>query len=466
MVTIQHSADISPYAKAVSRILLVVALATCLHGPARAQSVSSVGSLVLSGVTVLNVDGTPPRIDVDVIIEKDRIVAIGPVGRQRPRNATIARLAGAFIIPGLWDMHVHMSRYAAPLLVANGVTSVRDMGGNLVAIDWMRRAIESDALTGPTIYRVGPFVDGGKPGLPDRILVSSASEGKAVADFLASLHVDAIKVHSGVPRDAYFSLLAEAKRLHLPVVGHAPVALTAEEISNAGQRSIEYMSSIAGGRLNALMSGGMNGKDAFDTVERELPSLSKLFVRNGTWIDPTFVAERVSTNRAAFAAANDPRRNAVPLSTRQSWDRTWPLETESPASLARKQNYLTTQMRWATSMRASGVKFLAGTDLGVRDIYPGSSVHDELELMVQAGFTPAQALETATRNPAIVMERDKIQGSVRAGMLADLVVLDGNPLEDIANVRRIRAVILRGRMFDRTQLDALIAEAARAAAIP
>jgi len=363
----------------------------------------------------------------------------------------------------LWDMHVHLQPYAAPLLVANGVTTVRDMGGNLVAIDWLRRAIASGRTIGPTILRVGPFVDGGKPGLADRLLVSTKEEGADAARYLATLHVDAIKVHSGVPRDAYFALLAEAKRLSVPVVGHTPVALTAAEVSNAGQLTIEHMSSVAGGRMNALLAKGVSGAQMMDTIEREAPALYRTFIRNGTWIDPTFVAEYAGAERADLAARADRRRDAVPASVRQSWERTWPLAAESETAVTRKRNYFQTQLRWAAAMRVAGVRFLAGTDLGVRDIYPGSSLHDELEWLVKIGFSPLEALRAATENPAMVVRRARTSGSVDIGKVADLVVLDANPIADINNARKIRYVVLSGRLLDRQRLDSLIADAERAA---
>jgi imidazolonepropionase-like amidohydrolase len=419
--------------------------------------------LILAGATIIDVTGKPPRSKVDIVIQGERIVDIVEAGRPRPTNAQVVDVSGTFMIPGLWDMHVHLHAYATPLLVAKGVTTVRDMGGDLVAIDWMRRAIESGRTIGPAIFRVGPFVDGGKPTLPNRLLVSTKEEGADAARYLATLHVDAIKVHSGVPRDAYFGLVAEAKRLGLSVVGHAPVTVMAAEASNAGQRTIEHMSSVAGGRLNALLARGLSGQQAMDTVEREAPALYGTFVRNGTWIDPTFVAENVSANRGEIAATADPRRDAVPASVRQSWERTWPLDDESPAAVTRKRNYLQRQLRWAAAMHAAGVRFLAGTDLGVRDIFPGASLHEELAWLVRAGLSPLEALQAATINAARVVGQDGTRGSVDVGKVADLVVLDANPLEAIDNTRRIRYVVLRGRLLDRPRLDALTTEAEKAA---
>jgi imidazolonepropionase-like amidohydrolase len=419
--------------------------------------------LVLAGATLIDVTGKSPRSSVDIVIQNERIVDIATAGRPRPADGQVIDVSGAFVIPGLWDMHVHLQPYAPPLLVANGVTTVRDMGGDLIAIDWMRRAIESGRMIGPTIFRVGPFVDGGKPGLPNRLLVSTKEEGEDAARYLAALHVDAIKVHSGVPRDAYFGLVAEAKRLGMSVVGHAPATVTAAEVSNAGQSTIEHMSSVAGGRLNALLASGLSGQQAMDTVEREAPELYRTFVRNDTWIDPTFVAENVSANRGEIAAAADSRRATVPASVRESWQRTWPLDDESPAAVTRKRNYLQRQLRWAAARHAAGVRLLAGTDLGVRDIFPGSSLHEELAWLVKIGLSPLQALQAATVNPARALGRDGTSGSVDIGKVADLVVLSANPLEEIGNVRKIRLVVLRGRVIGRPGLDALIAEAERTA---
>lgn len=419
--------------------------------------------VILAGATLIDVTGKPSRANVDIVVSNGRITGIVDARTRRTSDAEIVDCTGKFLIPGLSDMHVHLHPYAAALLVANGVTTVRDMGGDLVAIDWVRRSIEAGRMVGPTIFRVGPFVDGGKPGLPNRLLISSKEEGIAAARFLASLRVDAIKVHSGVPRDAYFALLAEARRLKVPVVGHAPVALTALEISNAGQRTVEHMSSVAGGRLNALMAGGMSGQKAFEVVEQEASHLYRTFVRNGTWVDPTFVAEYVGAHRAEIAATPDRRRDAVAASVKRSWEQTWPATAQSATAVTRQLNYFATQLRWAGAMHSAGVRFLAGTDLGVRDIFPGSSLHDELEWFVKSGFTPVEALQTATTNAAAALGRDQSIGTIAVGRTADLVVLDADPLDDINNVRKIRGVMLRGRWFDRRALDLIVANAEQVA---
>jgi imidazolonepropionase-like amidohydrolase len=431
----------------------------CVVATARPLVGQSGHRLVLTGATVIDATGSAPRADVDIVVDSGRITAIVDTRDRRTEAAEIVDCAGKFVVPGLADMHVHLQPYALPLLVANGVTAVRDMGGDLVALDWIRRSIESGRLVGPTVFRVGPFVDGGKPGLRNRLLVTTKEEGADAARLLAKLGVDAIKVHSGVPREAYFALLAEARKLNVPVVGHAPVALTALEISNAGQQTIEHMSSIAGGRLNALIAGGMNGQQAFAVVEGESAALYRAFVRNGTWVDPTFVAEYVAARRAEIAATPDRRRDAVAASVRRSWEQTWPAPPASAAEVARNTKYFDTQLRWAGAMRAAGVRFLAGTDLGVRDIFPGSSLHDELEWLVKAGFTPLEALQTATLNPAIALGRQRTMGTIAVGMSADLAVLDANPLENINNLRKIRGVMLRGRWLNRQALDRLIADA-------
>jgi imidazolonepropionase-like amidohydrolase len=330
-------------------------------------------------------------------------------------------------------------------------------------IDWLRRNIESGRIVGPSIVRVGPFVDGGKMGLPDRLLVSTREEGRDAARLLAGFHVDAIKVHSGVPRDAYFGLLEEARRIGIPVVGHTPVALTTAEVSDAGQRTVEHMSSIAAGRLNTLIASGMRVPNAFQAVEREAPELYRTLVRNGTWVGPTLVAEYVGANRADIAAAPDRRRNAVPSSVQKAWEREWPVTDEPVSTVTRKRDYFDTMLGWAHAMRAAGVKFLAGTDLGVRDIFPGSSLHDELGWLVKGGSTPLEALQAATINAATVLQRDNSSGRIAPGNTADLVILDADPLDDVANVQKIHAVVLRGQLFDRRRLDDLVAGAEKAA---
>jgi imidazolonepropionase-like amidohydrolase len=424
--------------------------------------------LALTNVTVIDATGRTPQPGMTVLIAAGRIVSISPSTAAKPGPGDrVEDCTGKFLIPGLWDMHVHVSNAGdleSRLFVANGVTTIRDMGGNLVMLDWLRRRIERGTLAGPHIFRPGPFVDGLKPGVPDRLVVASAEEGRDAVHYLKQLGVDFIKVHSAVPRVAYLALMAEAKQEGIAVAGHVPLAVTPVEASDAGQRVIEHMSVLAEKRAMELLDSGMAMDRMSEIVAAEMPVLFRTLARNGTWMDPTLVAMRQSAYRYEIASKPDERRKYIAASNKRGWDRTWPVGQEDAKTQRIRAELFETQLKWAAKMKEEGVRFVAGTDTGIRDTYPGFSLHDELAWFCKAGFSQMEALQAATRNPAIVMGQADLLGTVEAGKYADLVILDANPLEDISNTTKIRGVVLRGRLLLRESLDELLSEVEKLAA--
>ena len=418
--------------------------------------------LALANVTVIDATGSAPQPGMTVLISAGRIVSISPSTTARlPPNSVIEDSSEKFLIPGLWDMHVHVSGAGdleSRLYVANGVTSVREMGGNLVMVDWLRRKIDRGAFAGPRIFRAGPFVDGIKPGVPDRLVPANADEGRDAVHYLKQFGVDFIKVHTGVSRLAYLALMAKAKKEGVAVAGHVPLAITPIEASDAGQRTIEHMSVLGEKRANELLNSGVPMDRVSKIMDAEMPALFQAMARNGTWIDPTLVAMHQTAYRYQIANQPDERRKYIAASNRSGWDRAWPAIQEGDKTKAIRADVFNSQLKLVAQMKASGVRFVAGTDTGIRDSYPGFSLHDELEWLCRAGLSEMEALQTATRNPAIVMDRANSLGTVEVGKNADLVILDGSPLDNISNTKRIHAVVIGGKLLPRESLSALMAE--------
>ncbi len=378
------------------------------------------GSLVLTGVTVIDGTGAAIRPNSAVIITGDRIDSIVDARRREsfPKGARVIRAAGKFVIPGLWDMHVHLSARDLPLFVAYGVTGVRDMGNRLADVDSWRAQIADGTLIGPEIFRVGPILNGQVFG-PIHVEIRNESEARAAVRVLKHVGVDAIKLHKMLSREAYFGLSDEAKKVGIPFVGHIPQTVTAQEASDAGQASFEHM--------ETLFEGGSPLK------REEAPALFERFVRNGNAYTPTLVNYRGSAEPANI----DPE-----------------LLKKYPDIPAGRKRIFKQFLELLRLMNETGVTLMTGTDLGSKWISPGSSLHDELAIFVEAGLSPMQALQAATRNPARFLHVDA--GTLEPGKAANLVLLDANPMEDIGNTTRIRAVILNGRLLDKPQLQRVL----------
>ena len=439
-------------------------------------------ALVFTHVNVIDATGGPVQPDMTVIVTGQRITALGKTGQvQVPKNAQTVEARGKYLIPGLWDMHVHEifgawlpeDKEIIPLLfVANGITGVRDMGGDLEPLKKWRSDIAAGKMIGPRMFIAGPMLDGPVPQFPSSAPVSNASDGRRVVDELAKGGADFIKIQSLIPRDGYFAAADEAKKLGIVFVGHVPDAVRAEEASNAGQKSIEHLTGVFEGcstvedELMKHPRGPGRGRFLSTYDPARAKALIALFVKNHTWQVPTLYWERGEWLIEQTIAGPDPLEKYAPAAWKQ---RTWPMFTSditkhwSTDPVADREKFVQKELDIVGEMHRADVQFLAGTDTaaGVR-VYPGFSLHDELALFVKAGFTPMEALQTATLNPAQFFGLPDT-GTIEQGKRADLVLLDANPLDDIHNTRRIQSVVLAGRYFSRADLDALLHRVEQAA---
>ncbi len=447
------------------KYFVLILLIVILPFTATAQRGTLTSALVLEHVTIIDLSGGPSRNDMSVVVVGRKIESVGRTGKVRiPKGALKVDGKGKFLIPGLWDMHVHLSlagESALSALVANGVTSVRDMGGDLKEIDAMREMITAGQLIGPRILRSGPVVDGPKDA-DYRLVVRTPDEARSAVRRLKALGVDFIKIHNAIPRAAYYALANEARKAGLSFTGHIPAGMSAAEVSDAGQRSIEHTESLLDlpvadaakrtkdpNEIFALALGAYSGSKG--------DLLFRRFVKNGTWFDPTLVEYRSFAFRADLEVRPDGRTRYVATKLKEYWNKTFPVRGDEKAYAARKslfQEFL----RLVGRMQREGVQLIAGTDLGARDVYPGFSLHDELELLVAAGLTPLEALRAATINPARFFGKQSSFGKIANGHAADMVLIDADPLRDISNTKKISAVFVNGRYLDRGSLDKMLAD--------
>lgn len=439
--------------------------------------------LAFTHVTVIDMTGAPPQSGMTVLVAGNRIVRLGQAGKVRiPKEAQLIEAAGKFLIPGLWDMHFHIREIerTLPLFIANGVTGVRNMGGDFQKLFEWREAVASGRLTGPRIVACGPVVDGPSPANPDHAMaVANVEEGKQAVDFLRRSGADFIKVYDGIPRDAYFALVAEAKRQGLPLVGHIPSAVTMAEASNAGQQSVEHLgtflegsstaetelrnwpaASLKDGNLSAIPARiAARGSRMLETYsEQKAAHLLSLLAKNKTWQVPTLLAKQVNTFVDDISKVQDRRYKYVPALVREGWrpDKNFFYRYRTAEYIAYQKRLFQKEMETVGAMRRAGVPLLAGTDGGAYTV-PGFGLHQELSLLVKAGLTPMEALQAATINPAKFLGEAAMHGTIEQGKIANLILLEANPLDDISNTERIDSVVVNGRFFPRTVLRMMLA---------
>lgn len=421
-----------------------------------AHAASPVKSLAITHVTVIDVTGATSLRDVTVVIRDGRIVSVGR--EAAPAGATVVEGRGKFLIPGLWDMHVHLSwttSSALPLLIANGVTSVRDLGSRFTEIEDWRSRIAAGILTGPHILRVGPILNG-KSFNQYQMVPGNADQTRGVARALKEIGVDAFKVHRRMERDSYFALIDEAQKLGVPVVGHIPMTVSPEEASNAGQQTIEHVATLFEGTFSQAhpdkLAESMRAWRANGAEE-----LFAIFVKNHTVFDPTLIAYWGIVQYYDPATPPDPRMRYVAASVKKAAAAREKV-VATPAELADQKAVYDEYREVVRMANHAGVVIVTGTDIAAERL-PGFTMHDELALLVDSGLTPMQALQAATINSATVTNRSKDLGSIETGKLADLVLLSADPLADIHNTAKIDAVIVDGKLLRRGDLDALLRQA-------
>ena len=470
------------YLRSGLRWLACALLCSLMVAGTASSALGAEQALVIDHATVVNVnDGSLLR-NMAVVITGDRISAVTASATTKTlKGAQVVDGTGKFVIPGLWDMHVHTifgdwlpkdEKVILPLFVANGITGVRDMGGDLEELKIWRAQIAAGKLLGPRMVISGPMLDGPVPRFPSSAPVKDAKDGKRIVDELQKSGADFIKIQSLIPRDGYFAAADEAKKLGIPFVGHVPDAVRASEASNAGQGSIEHFTGVfeACSPMEEQFLNGPKSPGKFvETYDQaRAKTLIEVFAKNQTWQVPTLVWEHGQWLIDESDFAKDPLSKYAPAAWK---DRTWPMFTRNILKemdtdpLAVRERFTQMELEMVNQMHKAGVPFLAGTDTaaGVH-VFPGFSLHEELTYFVKAGFTPLQALQTATRNPAVFFGKTSDFGSVESGKVADLVLLDANPLDDIRNTQKIRAVVLAGKYFSREQLDAMLRREEEAAA--
>jgi imidazolonepropionase-like amidohydrolase len=422
------------------------------------------GTTAYVGAEVFDGTGAPLLMDAVILVKDGRIEAVGPpTSVAVPKGAVEVRLDGKWVIPGLIDGHTHVERWTLGRFLGYGVTTVRDMGGTLDSVLALREAVSLGSTLGPRMFIAGSMIDAAPATWPSAIQVGATTEGRTAIDRLVLLDIDYAKVYTKVDRPLLEAITDEANVLNLPLAAHLGRvdALTAARL---GIRFLEHMSGVVEataadrGRYIAAHNdffGGWNLQErtwssldsaALDRTARELVQL-------GVSIVPTL------TLHEAWANLTNPRfierldLSAVPETIRRDWnipDLIWraELDEEQFQAFRRARPY---QDRFVRMFHRLGGSVIAGSDAPNQLLAPGASLHDEMALLVRAGLLPRDALLAATGTTARLLDADSI-GVLRAGALADFVILNANPLEDIRNSRTIDRVVYRGVAYTPAEL--------------
>jgi hypothetical protein len=468
--------------------LTVLCLTTLLWAGSKPRTTAT-DILIFTNVNVVNMrDGAIAR-DQTVVIRKGQISAVAKVGLvEQGHGVQIVNANGKYMIPGLWDMHVHSAfvspawdeKVIYPLYIANGVTGVRDMGGDPDVLENRRKRIESGDLLGPRMILGGPFLAGGKS---DRqtIAVNTPEDARQAVDAVKKRGLDFVKILSNIPRDSYFAIAAESSKQNIPFVGHVPYSVSVREASTAGQRSIEHLTgmllacSSQEDELRSQQLAALAKRDfvAYEKIGPQIISTydvakaGALFLqlaKSSTWQVPTLVWTQANSHIDDSELESDPRLKYVPASVRTQWDPAKLRKDTSSEELVTLKAEAARDVELVKAMHDAGVPFMAGSDGPDPYVFPGFSLHDELEWLVKGGFTPLQALKSATFNAALFLGKIETHGLVEPRHAADLVLLDANPLDDISNTSKIFGVVANGKYYSRKDLDMMLQQVEKLAA--
>jgi hypothetical protein len=448
------------------------------------------GLLAIRGVTVIDASGGARR-GQTVLIRGDRILDAGPAHRVPvPHGATVVDGAGKFLIPGLADMHTHATGIDdtdPELYVVNGVTTTRQMSGSPEARDWQRQ-IDSGARLGPR-WSIGSRIVDGAPSLwdgldPDgsvHVSVANPAQAREAVRQEHATGVAFIKTYTRLTRESFLAVADESCRLGLPFLGHVPDFVQLTEASDHGMRTVEHLfeiwydTSADEDRLRRAVTavpigpgdynGWFNKMHPYEYAAARSYDRSKAekvfhrIARNGTFLTPTLVLHETN-DMPEEIDRHDPRYRYFSADMIGYWD--WALDNfylpgRTPAQIAESTELFQRRLRLTADLAAAGVPLMTGTDLGTTYLMPGFSLHDELARFVRAGLEPIQALGAATLNPARYLgHRDA--GVIARGAVADLVLLDADPLYDIRNTTRINSVFVRGHLIGPAQREQMLAD--------
>ncbi len=437
--------------------------------------------ILIQHANVINVDTGEIRADMSLGIRNDSIVYLGKKSSDLSA-AKVIDASGKFVIPGLWDMHVHFrggdkligeNKSLLPLFVANGITGVREAGGDMTSeiFKW-RTEIQNGSLIGPMIYTSGPKLDGPRATWAGSIPVVTKEDALVAIDSLERMNADFIKLYdSRITKEAYIWILEEAERRGIRTSGHMPFTVMLEDAVNAGLGSVEHLYYILKGTSTEerqVTDDNINGKAGFwgsmttlmDTyAEEQAQKTFKMLVDNDTYVTPTMHIGNTLSYLDRDDHSNDEYLQYIGdgiIETYQGRIRSAARASEDFVAMRHRLN--TAFKNLVPKMSIAGVSLLAGSDSGASNsyTYQGISLHQELAALVEAGLSPLEALKAATINGAKFLRVEDFYGTLELGKSGDVLILDANPLEDISNTQKINKLVMQSKVYSSADLKAML----------
>jgi amidohydrolase family protein len=417
--------------------------------------------IVFSNVSVVTMEREEILAHRDVVVEVGVIRIVEEHRAKKPwvTGTVVVDGSGKYLLPGFSDMHIHTEfgdQEQLKLYLVNGVTTVLNLNGSATALEW-RAKIASGEMLGPRLYTSGQIVDGDPPTNNTHVVVRNRAEAEKTVDEQVHQGYDFIKPYSALSRDAYEGVVEAAKRDHIRLVGHVPWSVGVQGTIDADQDAIAHVEEL----YRYFVDRHKKPPPDTQPDAAKIGTLARELKDHHIWVITTLSANadilRQATGLAEVLAS--PEMKFVPKfyldDCRTGGD---PYATRGKDWILQNQIMVPFLFKIVAGLRAAGVSMMAGTDATNPIQVPGISFHDELAALVEAGLSPYEALQTGTINPQIFLRQSKVAGTVTAGKTADLVMLDANPLANIANTRAIAGVMIRGRWLNHSQLETMKTE--------
>jgi imidazolonepropionase-like amidohydrolase len=451
------------------------------------------GKIVFFDVTVIDVPGGKLLKHQEVIVSGSRILHVQPASKKRLHaGALLINAKGKYMVPGFWDMHAHVLvdsnyKWQFPLLLANGIIGIREMaGGDMRVAHGLKKAMQTGSLPYFHFTASGHIIDGKKVFWPGQLSAPNPATALRLVDSLIGEKVDFIKVYSYLEPAVFEAIAQRCKEKGLQFAGHVPDKVWVTKAAEAGMATMEHLygflieacaypdsvmkfrrqnsNNFEAGMAAKLRTEKARAGESFMVnhfSESRMRGIAKALKQNHTYIVPTLVTNRglYFSNDTAFT--NDKRMGYLADETRTYWKETVKkdLQNYSPEDWQNFRRRYDVEKNIVKILADETVMMMAGTDFDNPFCFPGFSLHDELALFVQSGMRPIDALRTATINPVAYLKMTDSLGTIQKGKRADFVLLNGNPLTNIANTKNIFAVMSNGKLYTAGELDKLKADA-------